>query len=590
MPSGEPEKYSMKRIIPVSLLTLFICAACPAKAPKGESIELKSAAKSVLNVSVDGSPVKVTWYVDNYVTRPNRPEDQKINIYIPQNATKSSPIIFYVNNAGWTANSYPSGTIREGQDYNGTSDKVGVALKEGYVVVSYGGRSRGNGLTGDKFLGHSPAIMTDTKAAIRYLRHNKKVLPAGDTDKIIITGTSGGGALSTVVGASGNSPDYYPSLYEIGAAGITRNPDGSFSSAPGYGDEIFGVIAYCPITDLGHGCAAYEWLFHDTRKVMYLTGEMNYPAADEKTVMKASAELAAIYADYIDGLGLRDKNGELITSKNLREHITELMEEEIAKSIKEYGVEKMKEDLTQEIRSRGFGGMMGGGRPQGGGAPQMGGNRPQGGGAPQMGGERGGQNRQDNPSENQSSAQHRVSNGWVTFGDDGSFTYDLDKHLYYLAKYTTLKVAPAFSNLGLYPSGQNEDSLFGSEADEYSPFNAYSWDKDCKANGVGKDDTGLTWEEFLSTEDGKRLSLQIKMTCAMDYILEGKSDTAPFWYVRHGMDDRDASFAVETTLFNAVMSSGKIKDSDVGFAWLKPHSGDYDVPEAYSWLKGVLGK
>jgi hypothetical protein len=253
----------------------------------------------------------------------------------------------------------------------------------------------------------------------------------------------------------------------------------------------------------------------------------------------------------------------------------------------EFGIDKMKEDLTQEIRQRGFfGGAPGGGRPQGNGAPRMGGGMPQGQGAPQM---REGQNAQSSQST-QTAAQRRVSNGWVTFGEDGSFTYDLDKHLYYLAKYTTLKVAPAFSNSGLYSAGQNEDSLFGSEYDEYSPFNEYSWNNDCKENGVGKDDTGLSWKEFLSTPEGERLSLQIKMTCAMDYLLEGKSGTAPFWYVRHGMDDRDASFAVEATLFNAVMSSDKVKASDVGFAWLKPHSGDYDVAEAYSWLKGVLAK
>jgi len=31
-------------------------------------------------------------------------------------------------------------------------------------------------------------------------------------------------------------------------------------------------------------------------------------------------------------------------------------------------------------------------------------------------------------------------------------------------------------------------------------------------------------------------------------------------------------------------------EHNVGFAWLKPHSGDYDVPEAYAWLKSVLEK
>ena len=496
---------------------------------------LKSAVKTVLNVSVDGNPVKVVRYVGTYVTNPNRPEDQKINIYIPANATKASPILFYVNNAGWQANTYPENTIRDGQDYDGANNKVGVALKEGYVVVSYGGRSRSNGLTDGKYLGHSPAIMVDTKAAIRYLRFNKKALPAGDTDKIIVTGTSGGGALSTVIAASGNSPDYFEGLYEIGAAGISKAKDGSYVST--LGDNVLGVIAYCPITDLGHSCYGYEWLFGPTRKVMYLTGEMKYGYADERTVLEASDALAAMYVPYLDGLGLKDEKGNSINSGNLRDYITVLMKEEIDKTIAELGVDKMKEDVEQEIRAR-----------------------------------------------------RRTNNGWLVFNDDGSYTYDLDKHLYYVAKYTALKVAPSFSNVGLYDNNMNEDNLFGTKDQEYAPFNAWSWNHDSVKNSVGLDDTGLTWDQYMATGEGKALAKEIKMTCAMEYLLENTADVAPYWYVRHGMDDRDNSFAVETTLFYSVRTSPKVKSGNVGFAWLKPHSGDYDVPEAYPWLKEVLSK
>ena len=585
----------MKRFT-AALTALAVCIAA-AGATKGESITLKTAQKTVLNVTVDGNPVKVTRYVDNYVTQPNRPEDQKINIYIPENATKASPILFYVNNAGWQANTYPENTITDGQDYDGTDNKVGVALKEGYVVVSYGGRSRSNGLTGSQYLGHSPAIMVDTKAAIRYLRFNKKALPAGDTEKIIITGTSGGGALSTVIAASGNSPDYFEGLYEIGAAGITRAKDGSYISAPGVGDNVFGVIAYCPITDLGHSCYGYEWLFGPTRKVMYLTGEMNYSYADEKTVLEASDALAALYGPYLNSLGLKDEKGNAINEGNLREYITLLMKEEIDKTIAEIGIDQMKQDLEQEIRMRGFGGPRGGqGGPQGQ-RPMMGPGGPQGPqgqGGPQ-GGPQGGQRPQMGPNgpagaQAQTAAQHRVNNGWLTFNEDGSYNYDLDKHLYYLAKYTTLKVAPSFSNTGLYNGSQNEDNLFGTKEQEYAPFNAWSWNHDSRKNNVGLDDTGLTWDQYLQTGEGKALLKEIKMTCAMEYLLENTSDTAPYWYVRHGMDDRDNSFAVETTLFYSVRTSPKVKAHNVGFAWLKPHSGDYDVPEAYAWLKGVLGK
>ena len=513
------------------------------------SISFSEARKTVLNVKVDGKKVRVDWYADNYCTRPSRAEDQKINVYVPSKATKKSPIIFIVNNGGWRMDDYPTDTIEDGREYDGTFDKIGVALKEGYVVVSYGARSRANGATDGKFLGHSPATMTDTKAAIRYLRYNRKALPAGNTDRIIVTGTSGGGALSTLIAASGNSRDFYPSLYEIGAAGITKNADGTYSSADAIGDNVFAAISYCPITDLGHGDAAYEWLFQDVRRALYRAGRMDYAYADEATIMRASAELSEVYARYIDGLGLKDENGEALDSSNLNAFIERLMRKEIALSIKEFGAEQMAKDVEQEIRRWG---------PRG--------------GRPSASGE----------------AEHRENNGWIVFGEDGSWRYDYGKHLYYLALYTTLKPAPSFSNQGLYDIMMNEDNLFGSDRDEYCPFNPYSWNNDTRRNGVGKDDTGLSWDEFVATEAGKALALQTKMTCAMDYLLEGESDAAPYWYVRHGMDDRDASWAVEATLFASIMNSPKVKGHDVGFAWLKPHSGDYDVPEAYAWLKSVL--
>ena len=516
-----------------------------------ESIRFKEAKKTTLNVKVDGKAVKVNWYVDNYCTKPNRTEDQKINVYVPANATKLSPIIFIVNNGGWMMDSYPSNTIKDGRDYDSANDKIGVALKEGYVVVSYGARSRANGATDGKYMGHSPATMTDTKAAIRYLRYNRKALPAGNTDRIIVTGTSGGGALSTVIAASGNSKDFYPSLYEIGAAGITKNANGSYSSTKGMGDNVFAAISYCPITDLGHGDAAYEWLFHDVRKALYMAGKMNYSFADEATIMQASDELAGIYSKYINRLGLKDENGNALNSSNLNAFIERLMRHEIELSIKEFGIEQMKKDVEQEMRRRG---------PHGG-----------------------------QPSVSKE-VKHRENNGWIVFNEDGTWTYDYRKHLYYLALYTALKPAPSFSNLGLYDIRMNEDNLFGSEQDEYCPFNPYSWNNDTRKNSVGKDDTGLSWDEFMQTASGKALALETKMTCAMDYLLEGKSDAAPYWYVRHGMDDRDASWAVEATLFASIMNSPQVKAHNVGFAWLKPHSGDYDVTEAYAWLKDILAK
>ena len=554
-----------KTLILAALLVLTFLSASA-----DESIKFNEAKKSTITAKVDGQSVNVSWFVDNYCTKPNRAKDQKINVYVPENATKQSPIIFIVNNGGWLMDDYPTNTIQDGCDYDGTNDKIGVALKEGYVVVSYGCRSRANGATDGKYLGHSPATMTDTKAAIRYLRYNREALPAGNTDRIIVTGTSGGGALSTVIAASGNSKDFYPSLYEIGAAGITKDATGTYSSEKGIGDNVFATISYCPITDLGHGDAAYEWQYQGVRKSFYKAGKMKYDYADEATIMKASSVLADIYPKYLNGLGLKDENGNALTSSNLNAFIERLMRREIELSIKKLGVEQMKKDVEQEIRQQGP--MMGNGSSPQGGMPQ--GMMPQ----------------NEMPKQDgNAKVAHRKNNGWIVFNQDGTWTYDYQKHLEYVALYTTLKPAPAFSNYGLYSIQMNEDTLFGSETDEYCPFNPYSWNNDKVKNNVGKDDTGLSWDDFMQTEAGKALILETKMTCAMDYLLEDTSDTAPCWYVRHGMDDRDASWPVEATLFASIMNSPQVKAHNLSFAWLKPHSGDYDVKEAYAWLKNVLG-
>ena len=67
----------------------------------------------------------------------------------------------------------------------------------------------------------------------------------GDAEKIISNGTSAGGALSALLGASGNHDDYAAALKEAGAAEER--------------DHIFAVSAYCPSTNLKHVDVAYEW-------------------------------------------------------------------------------------------------------------------------------------------------------------------------------------------------------------------------------------------------------------------------------------------------------------------------------------------
>ena len=384
-------------------------------------------------------------------------------------------------------------------------------------------------------LGHSPATATDTKAAIRYLRANKNFLKNADTDKIIVNGTSGGGAMTSLIASSGNSSDFFEYLYEIGAAEISKNDDGEFVNNPEIGDNVFAVAAYCPITDLGHADAAYEFTYNSTRAKLFEDGNLDYSeaGASKDDIMRKSQALKENYAEYVNSCKLKRKDGSLLTSENLEGEIINLMKTEIEESIKEIGVEKMRKDI-------------------------------------------------------ENSKWHE--NNWLVLNDDGTYEYDFEAHKYFAAMNTKLKIAPAFSNSGLYePQQQNEDNLFGSRQQSYCPFEFLSWNEDSVKNSVGKDDTGLDWDAFMKTEAGKNLAQQIKMTCPFDYLSDDSEVvTAPYWYVRWGMKDRDSSFALETVFYHELLNNKKIKILNFEFAWLFPHSGNYDAKEAFEWIDGIL--
>lgn len=126
------------------------------------------------------------------------------------------------------------------------SGKTDLCLAAGYVVVSPGCRGRDNKAGDGTYFGKAPAAIVDLKAAVRYIRNNAGVMP-GNSNWIVSTGVSAGGALSALLGASGDSHAYDGYLKEIGAADAS--------------DAIFASADFCPITDLQHADAAYEWMF-----------------------------------------------------------------------------------------------------------------------------------------------------------------------------------------------------------------------------------------------------------------------------------------------------------------------------------------
>ena len=188
------------------------------------------------------------------------------------------------------------GALPAGGSGGGQVSNADLALAAGYVVVSPGCRGRDNVTADGKYYGKAPAAIVDLKAAVKYVRSNKGVIP-GNTDWIFSNGTSAGGALSALLAASGGSDLYTPYFKELGAADAS--------------DAIFGCAAYCPITDLEHADMAYEWMFGTTPVDLALV---------DQTLSK---ELNDAFTAYQASLNIQGENGfGTITADNYGDYLS----------------------------------------------------------------------------------------------------------------------------------------------------------------------------------------------------------------------------------------------------------------------------
>lgn len=256
---------------------------------------------------VDGKTIKYRAYEGLfYVANVADSTYQYLNVYIPEPAyaTNSTAPMFLRTYVGGYFSSKAQGPS--------ATDASGRALREGYVLVIPGARgwnakvTKPNGTTA--FSGKAPAGIVDLKAAIRYLRYNNKVMP-GDAERIITDGTSAGGAMSSLLGATGNHPAYEPYLQALGAAKER--------------DDVFATVAYCPIIDLDHADMAYEWLYNGTNRnagdaASRPTGPRSLSSA---TQLEVSNELAAQFPAYQSSLGLKLPDGTPLTADNYRAYL-----------------------------------------------------------------------------------------------------------------------------------------------------------------------------------------------------------------------------------------------------------------------------
>ncbi len=150
-----------------------------------------------------------------YVANPVDKDYQSLNVSVPIEIdgkaidAENAPVLFDIGVGGYMSvrnnggNPGGPGGGRGGPpNSSNVSSRSDLALAAGYVIVSPGCRGRDNKAADGTYYGKAPAAIVDLKAAVRYIRHNKGVMP-GNTDRIVSVGCSAGGALSALLGASG---------------------------------------------------------------------------------------------------------------------------------------------------------------------------------------------------------------------------------------------------------------------------------------------------------------------------------------------------------------------------------------------------
>ena len=236
-----------------------------------------------LGIYVPGAYLEATANGDGTYTASVKSDAQ-----VGQFTAATAPYILPVNTPGYNASQAPTWL----------ADGIANYTQAGMIYLQPGIRGRDNTTDsqGQEVVGGAPWGVTDLKAAIRYVRYNKDVLP-GDTDKIVSFGHSGGGAQSAVLGASGDSTLYNPYLEALGAA--MKDKEGNpISDAP------YGTMTWSPITSLDYADAAYEWnlgQFADSNT-----------RAEGTFTQALSQDLAKEYANYINQLGLKHE-GQALT-------------------------------------------------------------------------------------------------------------------------------------------------------------------------------------------------------------------------------------------------------------------------------------
>jgi hypothetical protein len=620
-------------------------ASCASSATTGTSVAGSTSTATVTatgEVAIDpkawnfDSDNNVYWQIGlSYCSSPAAPDVESFGIYVPgayftgsansdgtytcsvnesgsvgDYTARTAPFVFPINSAGYSAQSAPTS-----YSYNGLSSYLSAGLI--YVYVGFRGRNNGYDAQGNlAYPGGAPWGVTDVKAAIRTIRYNASNLP-GNTARVFTFGHSGGGAVSSLLGATGDSELYTQYLNLIGAP--LKDASGATIS-----DATAGAMCWCPITALDIADEAYEW-----NMGQYMASGTR---ADGTFTAALSSDLAEQFAQFINSLGLKGTDGStlslsqsssgLYTAGTYYDMILATIEESLNNFLSDTtfpytpGTSTTSADAGLAGGDGGASGGEAGGAPsgsapsgsssapsgsapdasssQGGSAPSgvrpdatgsSASSTPSGSGSAMMQGMTGNSSTTDSTTYETAQAYIDSLNSdatWITYNPTTNTAAVTSVESFVVHCKSASKDVCAFDSLS---RSQAENMVFGNDESDALHFDAIismllaenkqayaelsNWDSsypDAYADDLKKTD-------HLGVSSAVRQNMYNPMyyVCSA-YDGYGKSTPAAYWRIRTGINQGDTALTTEKNLALALAQNKNVKDVDFATVWGKGHT------------------
>ncbi len=578
---------------------------------------------SITNKTMELKDCRDAWFYDSafdcwcledilYTPKATVPKFQRLSIYAPAPYREESGALCYEKNCGgYTAKTAPIIFAGNAAGYlqmphmwpAGPRSAIPGYLAAGFVVVTAGNRGRDSKDAKGNYVGRCPANLVDYKTAIRFIRHNRDEIP-GDMDRIIVSGWSAGGAMSSLVSVSGDLPVYDPYLRENGA----------FMDES---DAVYAAQIYCPIIDLEHASASYEWFFAaDKENEASPAGPAGKMGSAEEALSRA---MASRYIDYFNDLGLKHpQTGELLAigkdgrSGSGYDYLLELLSDAVTDYLhrlaegipgKDYSAEdylagRYTYEKMAPMGPGGPGGPGGPNGPEGPGGPQadlLQGFAGQGVALPVDPGQSGDEpptlgDMMSRPPKGEEpfvmeppmiTVQGEDKRDWITWDGDRAKISSLDD--YVLHQRRRMKPCTAFDGCGIKPTGENE--VFGDSR-------AFAVHFDEMLLACAKELADEYPEKFaplmesLAFASSEEVQKRVAMYNPVGMVAKKENgQMAEHFRIRVGGNDADAPLTSSMTLACLLAQAGR--DVDYAIVWEEPH-GEADVPGEFAkWVRSI---